>query len=240
MGDILGNIAGGAAQGSSFGGWGAAIGGGIGLLSGLFKGGLGKKQTNLAGQINPNLPEYQISPYAKQSLGMAQGMFNGRMAGAAAAQDKILRSQANTIGAAERNATDASQLLAVGSAAQGNTDDALVNLATAEGQNKQGLLGNLQSAYNQLTSENNKVYEGQMAKYGIDNKAKSDLMTAGINNQYGAANDTASLLALLGQSGAFNFGKKGIGSGMGSGYQFGGASNPALANSLMRTPKFGG
>lgn len=210
--NVFGNAASGAMTGASLGsivpGVGTLIGGGIGLAAGLAKGLFGKKQIDLAGKINPNLPNYVTSPYALQSLGLATQMFNGRMPGAAEAGRGILGSQANQIGNIQRNATDSSTALALGQASQGQADESTNNLAIKEGGYKAGLLDNVQNAYNQLTGEHQKEYNSQLQKYGIDNEAKTALMNSGANNLYGSANDTASLLALLDQSGAF---KKGVG-----------------------------
>lgn len=237
MGDVASSTLSGAGMGTTIApGIGTLIGGGIGLLAGLGKGFFGKKQIDLAGKINPNLPKYTTSPYAQQSLGAAQMLFNGRMPGAAAAQAKLLQSQGNTIANAQRGSTDASQLLAVGSGAQAGTDAAVVDLASQEGQYKSGLLDNLQNAYGQLTGEYQKEYNSQLQKYGIDVGAKTDLMNAGVNNAYGAGGDVSSLLGLLDQSGVFSRNKKSTGIG-GNGFNISG-SNPSLSNLIMRIPKF--
>lgn len=219
VGDIGSSALSGAGMGTAIApGIGTLIGGGIGLLAGAGKYFFGKKQQKLADQINPNWKPYVESPYAKQSLGLATQMFNGRMPGAAEAGRGILGAQANQIGNIQRNATDSSTALALGQASQGQADESTNNLAIKEGGYKAGLLDNVQNAYNQLTNENHKVYDSEMQKYQTDTQNQLALRTAGINNQYSAANDTSSLLALLDQSGAF---KKGLGikktAGMGSG-----------------------
>lgn len=198
----------GATLGSVVPGVGTLIGGGIGLVAGLGKYFLGGKQNKLADQINPNWKPYVESPYAKQSLGLATQLFNGRMPGAAEAARGIQGTQANQISNIGRNATDSSTALALGAASQGQADESVNNLAIKEGGYKAGLLDNVQNAYNQLTGEHHKVYDSENQKYLTDTQNQFALRTAGINNQYGAASDVSSLLALLDQSGTF---KNGIG-----------------------------
>lgn len=218
--NILGNAASYATTGASLGsivpGVGTLIGGGIGLAAGLAKGLLGHKQVALADQINPNLPKYVESPYAKQSLGLATQMFNGRMPGAAGAENNILGAEANQIGNIQRNATDSSTALLTGQAAESQANQASNDLAIKEGSYKTGLLDNVQNALNTLTGEHQKVYGSELNKYGIDADAKTKLMNAGINNQYGGINDAASIIALLDQNGAFK--KKPASAGMGGGF----------------------
>lgn len=219
--NVFGNAVSGATTGASLGsivpGVGTLIGGGIGLLAGLGKGLLGKKQLGLAGKINPNIPNYVTSPYAQQSLGLATQMLNARMPGAVEAGRNIQGAQANQIGNIQRNATDSSTALALGQAAEGQAGQSANDLAIKEGQYKTGILDNVQNAYNQLTGEHQKEYNSQLYKYGIDTQAKTDLTKAGIGNEYGAASDISSLLALLDQSGAFGGKKKPLNIGMGSG-----------------------
>lgn len=176
-----------------------AVGAGLGAAYKIYS---GIKQNSLADKINPQYTNYQTSPYAQQSLGVATQLFNGRMPGAATAQAKLLQSQGNTIANAQRGATDASQLLAVGSGAQAGTDAAEVDLAGKEGQYKTGLLDNVQNAYNQLTGEQHFQHQAMLQKYGIDTADKSALRGAGMNNIAGGINDVASGALLLNQYGA--------------------------------------
>ena len=175
------------------------VGIGLGIAGSIGKLLLGAKQNKLANQINPVYNPYTGSLAVGQNLGAVQNAYQGRMAGAATAQDRLLQSQANNFANASRGATDASQLLALGSAGQGATDTGLVNLATAEGQNKAGLLDNLQSAYGQKIQDDRYINQSQLEKYKMDTEAKAALRNSGINNMYGAVSDASGMALQLGQ-----------------------------------------
>ena len=121
------------------------------------------------------------------------------MAGANSAQENLLRAQQNQFANASRGATDASQLLALGAAGQGQTDAGVNNLATAEGQNQRGLLDNLQAAYGQKVQDDRAINQSQLEKYQIDTGAKQALRGAGMNNIAGGINDAAGMALQLGQ-----------------------------------------
>lgn len=98
---------------------------------------------------------------AKQGFAKANNDYNARMAGAANIERDIKQNQANTMGSVNKNATDASQVLAIAGALQGNSNNAYNQLAQLEAQNKlyqqqnvnaarQGVMGaqqNLQDIY---------------------------------------------------------------------------------------------
>ena len=186
------------------------IGIGLGIAGSIGKFLLGNKQNKLANQINPVYDVYKGSSAVNQNIGAVQNAYNGRMAGAASAQENLLRAQQNAFANASRGATDASQLLALGAAGQGQTDAGINSLATAEGQNKAGLLDNLQAAYGQKIQDDRAINQSQLQKYQIDSEAKGALRSSGINNMFGAVNDASSMALQLGQLG-------GIGGGAGQG-----------------------
>jgi len=109
---------------------------------------------------------YQQNPFAKQQLSLANNMFNGRMAGAGQLQQNIFSNQGNTIDNINRNATDSSQALALGAAAQGQTNENLSDLQMREAQNKQMMLQNLNQAYGVNINEGDKDYEDQVRRFG--------------------------------------------------------------------------
>ena len=150
------------------------------------------KQEKLANAINPQDVTYQTNPYAKQSLGSVQNLMNGRMVGAGSAERNIAASQANQLANVSRNATDASTALALGAAAQGQANDAYENLQAKEGQQKYGLLDNLQAAYKTMIGEGDKVYQDQLRKYQNDVQAKGALRNAAWQNYAGFGNDLTS------------------------------------------------
>ncbi len=159
----------------------------------------GVKQNKLANKINPVYTPYEKSPYAEKQLGVANQLFNGRMAGAANMERNIATSQANATSKVNRNATDASQALALNAGIQGQTNDAFMDLQTREAQNKYAMLDNLNRAYGVNINEGDKVYQDKMQKYQLDMQAKNQLRDAAMNNKYGAVNDLASLGIMGGQ-----------------------------------------
>ena len=166
-----------------------ALGAGISGLGALGKVFSGIKQNKLANQINPFFQQYQKNPLAQENLAVNKNMFYGRMPGAQRAESNIMQSQSNIFSNAQRGATDASQLLAVGSGLQGGTNEAFSNLAAAEGQSKAGLLTNLGQAYRGAISEGDKSYESMMQKFQMDNQAKAALRQSGMQNIFGGIGD---------------------------------------------------
>lgn len=129
------------------------IGGGlISSISGLFTGGKQRRLAREAAKRSQEMFNQSLGfanknlDLSKQGLSEAQLTANGRMAGAANMEQNINTNQANTIATAQRNATDAGQLLALAGAAQGQTNQAFGNLATAEAQNKVVQQGNVNQA----------------------------------------------------------------------------------------------
>lgn len=205
-----------------------AITSGLGALGKVFS---GIKQNKLANQINPVFQQYQENPLAKENLAVNKNMFYGRMPGAQKAESNIMQAQSNQLANAQRGATDASQLLALGAGLQGGTNEAFSNLAAAEGQSKAGLLTNLGQAYRGAISEGDKAYESMLQKYQMDSQAKAALRNAGQQNIFGGIGDVAGGLM---QYGMF----KGMGSGAGMGTQSTQGyplinNNPALAQDIL-------
>lgn len=165
-----------------------AIIGGIGALGKVF---MGVKQNNLANQINPQYVPYQKNPFATQYLGAAQNLFNSRMPGAANLEANIRQSQANAMANAKRNATDSSTLLALGSAGQGQSNQAYSDLLGKEGQFKSGMLGQLGNATQMEISEGDKMYKDMLTKYQLDSQSQTALRQSGMNNIFGGVTDIA-------------------------------------------------
>ena len=220
-----------------------ALGAGISGLGSLGKIFTGAKQNKLANQINPFFQQYQKNPLAQENLAANKNLFYGRMPGAQKAESNIMQAQSNQLANAQRGATDASQLLAMGAGLQGGTNEAFSNLAAAEGQSKASLLPSLGQAYRGAISEGDKAYESMVQKYQMDTQAKTALKNAGQQNIFGGIGDIG--------AGAMQFGMlKGMGSGMGTqgsqGFSSMG-SNPALTQNILfgtgnkfGQPKFGG
>lgn len=183
-----------------------AVGGMIlGGLGSLGKAIFGGGQRREARRIKPIWEQYTTSPYAAKQLGTAQQLFSGRMAGASDMERNIAQNQASALNRFQRGATDASQLLALGGAAQGMTNEAYADLATAEKQNKLDLLQNLNQAYQTMTNEKDKEYQSKLMKYQMDVAQKQALLGGGASNIFGGIGDLASLGILAGQ---YNFKRK--------------------------------
>lgn len=176
-----------------------AIGAGLGLLGQVGKFLSGAKQKKEARKINPIFNQYQASPFAKQQLDLAKQLYGGRMPGAAALEKNIFSSGANAVNAGLRNATDASQALALGAASQGQTNESLSDLQTKEAMNKQAMLQNLNQAYGTNIAEGDKEYESMLQKYQMDAQRKDALNSAGAQNKYGAVSDLSSMAFQLGE-----------------------------------------
>jgi hypothetical protein len=146
---------------------------------------LAKKQKKQAALIHPDRMMYQTSPFALENKALAQNAYNGRMAGAASAESNIQQAQANAFGNASRNASSGSQLLAMGAALQGQSDNSYANLAGREAQNKQAMLGQLMGANQGLIGEGDKVYNDKLLKYNEDTDAKNALLSSSIQNKFG-------------------------------------------------------
>jgi len=176
-----------------------AIGAGIGALGSIGKFIFGNKQRREGKKIKPIFNQYQTNPYAKQQLGIAQNMFNGRMAGAPQLERNIMASGANFNANVGRNATDGSQALALAAAGQGQTNQDLGNLQVQEQQNKYGMLQNLNQAYGGLINEGDKEYQSMLQKFQMDTQQKNALMGGGAQNMFGGISDLASLGIMGGQ-----------------------------------------
>lgn len=171
---------------------------------------------NKASKIDNQFTPYQVSPYAQEELATARQAYNGRMAGAATEERNIDTGQASYNDFVDRNATSGAQALALAATGQARSDKAYSDLAVKEQQNKYGLLSNLNSAYQNMTNENDKVYQSKLQKYYIDTNQKRQLNAAGDQNIWGGVSDIATNA----------FGPNGFGSGSGSD-DSGGGFNPA-------------
>lgn len=138
---------------------------GLGLIGGIGSFfGSRKSNRQLEGLLKQN-PQYSANPIAAQRMGLAQTLLNARMPGAAAAERNIYQNQANMMGNVNRNATDASQAMAMAAAGQGQSNQAFGNLATQEAQDYQRRYGNLSQAQEGQIQEGDKVYQDQVRRF---------------------------------------------------------------------------
>jgi hypothetical protein len=108
------------------------VGIGVGILGSIGKMIARRKANKDMRNLISRNPQYQANPLAQERLSLAQTLLNARMPGAIQAERNIYGSQANQLANVNRNATDASQALAMGAATQGATNDAFVNLGMQE------------------------------------------------------------------------------------------------------------
>ena len=163
--------------------WASVAAIGSSLLGGVGNMLMGGKQSRMANSIHPVNAVYNSSPYAANQLSSVRNAMNGRMAGAANAENNIDANQANSFQGAERNATSGSQALSVLAGLQGNTNQAFQGLQDREGQNQNNLLGQLGQANQGMTDENGKVYNDQLRNYNNDLQAKNALTNAAVQNR---------------------------------------------------------
>lgn len=147
----------------------ALVGAGVGAVTGaigLIGAGQARKQQAAALDAQLKLdPTYTTSPYAKNTLGLAQTLLNSRIAGAAARERNIYGAQANSIAGVERNATDASQALAVAAGTQGQADSAFGDLNTQEAQDNMNKVQNLNQANTGMTDEYHNVFDDSVRRW---------------------------------------------------------------------------
>lgn len=176
---------------------------GIGAIGGAVKIFQGAHQNKLANKVVVPDASYTTSPYAQKMYGQAQMLLNSRQPGAAAAEQNIMGSQANAMGAVDRNATSGSQALAMLGAINGNTDQAFQNLNEQEGQWKLSALNNYNQASNAMINEGDKVYQSDLQKRLEAINEKNSLRGAATQNIGNGMNDfqnTAFMAAMLKQN----------------------------------------
>lgn len=192
------------------------VGGIVGGVGGLF--GNRKSNRRLEDLIKQN-PTYKQNPVAGQRLALAQQLLNARMPGAASLERNIFSNQANALGQINRNATDASQALALASASQGQTNQAFNQLGIQESQDYYNRLQNLTGAQQGMIEEGDKVYQDQVRKFqdlaairGAQNQNRQNTWQGISNLGFGLA----------------NFGMAGGDNGLGG--LFGGGGNGGVSN----------
>lgn len=143
----------------------AAIGAGVGLIGTIgnmfSRGKANREMEKLLGQD----PAYTENPLARQRLGLAQTLLNARTPGAARAEQNIFQSQANTVGAVNRAATDSSQVLAAAAGAQGQANNALNDLQQGEAQDYQRRFNNYAQAQEGVIQEGDKVFQDRVRQF---------------------------------------------------------------------------
>ena len=159
------------------------------------------KQKKLAKAINPINQTYTEDPNVSGLFGQGKNLYQGRMAGATQAEQGISTGEANATAFAERNATDASQLLSFGAANYGQGNDARIDLATKEAQDKQNRFGIYSNVTQLMNQERDKTFQDKLRKYYDDLNYKRGLEGAAMQNNAGAWNGISEGLMSIGTSG---------------------------------------
>lgn len=161
-------------------------------IGGLFGAGKQRKMAKEAARRSQQMFDQSVG-YANQNLdlskqGLAEARLQagGRMAGAAAQEQNIYGNQANTLANIGRNATDASQALALAGATQGQTNAAFNNLALNEGQNKIVQQQNVNQARSGVQQAQNQLGDIYMHQSDMAAQAATGLGQAAQQNTFGA------------------------------------------------------
>jgi hypothetical protein len=191
-----------------------------GLISAGFNIASSIKQKKLARQAAAKADEYnrRSLQFANNTLGQAKSgqaearnLYQARMANAGAIERDIYQNQANTIASLGKNATDASQMLSLAGAVQGNTNQAFGQLQQVENEDKQRRYGNVQYADQNVQGALGNmvnVYGGQAAQA---QQSANQLMAAGQQNLQNGIDTIGStaMAAGMGEFGDFGGGSQG-------------------------------
>lgn len=165
------------------------------------------KQNKLAKKINPVNQTYTEDPAITGLYSEGKNLYQGRMAGVTQAEQGISTGEANATAFGERNATDASQLLSFGAGVYGQGNDARVNLAVKEAEDKQNRFGIYSSVSQLLNQERDKVFQDKLRKYYDDLNYKRALEGAAMQNKanawQGLDQNILSVASLFSPGGAF-------------------------------------
>jgi hypothetical protein len=215
-----------------------AIGLGIGLIGGVGKMIARSKANKDLKKLMGQDPVYSENPLARQRLGLAQTLLNARMPGSAAAERNIYQNQANYMGQVGRNATDASQVLALAGAAQGQSNQAFGELAQAEAQDYQRRYANMADAQEGVIREGDKVFQDRESNF--QNKvAMQGKINENRQNSWGEVSNLGFGLASVGLSGGMDgLFKSGGAAGSANPVPVSGQEQYRLTNWLYNKPKF--
>lgn len=151
------------------------------------------KQKKEARKINPVNTTYDTNPAISNLYSEGKNLYQGRMAGAGAAEQNLLNANANYGAAVDSNATSGSQAIAAKAAALGQTDQGFQDLALKEAKDKQSRFGVLSNVSQLMANEGDKVYQDKLRKYYDDLNYKRALEGASKQNQaagWGGIDDT--------------------------------------------------
>lgn len=137
----------------------------MGTVGGIFSAIAGMKADKELSKLIKQDPKYTSSPYAANTLGMAQTLLNSRMAGAQSRSNNIASSGANARAGVTRNATDSSQALAAMVGSQGAQDQSYNDLAMQEGQDAYQKQNNVFNANKDMTAEHKDLFDDDVRRW---------------------------------------------------------------------------
>lgn len=178
----------------------------MGTVGQIFSSIAGMKADKKLDKLLKTDPTYTSSPYAANTLGLAQTLLNSRMAGAAGRERNILTSGANARAGIGRGVTDSSQALALMAGIQGQEGNQFNELAMQEGQDAAQKQQNLFAANQGMTTEHKDLFDDQVRRW---QDQVNTVMT-----QYKMRTKGGSDIGQLG-SGLSSMGGSGGGGGMG-------------------------
>lgn len=144
--------------------------------------------------MRPKRPTYDIPQVVKNNLEMAKNRLNGRMAGAAQAEQNILRSMATANRGARMFGNSQQALASVGQTQLG-ANQAFNQLSVAEQQDRLQREATLNAANSQMAEYQDKAFSyNQDQPFQNQAATKAALLGGGISNLMGAVN-TASNVA---------------------------------------------
>lgn len=137
----------------------------MGMVGTLFNSIAGMKADKQLGKLIDKDPRYEDSPYAQNTLGLAQTLLNSRMPGAATRERNIYGAGANAYANINRNVTDSSQALALGAGIMGQQDQQFNDLQLQEGQDYYSKLNNLNQANQGMTNEYQLKHDDEVRRW---------------------------------------------------------------------------
>ena len=144
---------------------GPVIQGAMGTVGTIFNSIAGIKADKKLKSLLETDPEYTISPYAKNTLGLATTLLNARMPGAAFQERNIYGTGANALNNINNNATDASQAITAGAGVLGKQDEQFGQLGMQDAQDYYNRLGNLNKANEGMTAEHQAQFDDQVRRW---------------------------------------------------------------------------
>lgn len=172
----------------------------MGLFSAIGNFITARKQKKMAKKINPVNTTYEGSQPIQDLYAEGQNLYQGRAAGAGAAEQNLLNAGANFNSSIDRNATSGSQAIAAKAAGLGSTNQGFQDLALKEAMDKQQRFGIFSNVSQLMSQEGDKVYQDKLRNYYDDLNYKRGLEGASMQNSanvWGGIDDAINTAASL-------------------------------------------